>query len=200
FRTYLSEAGIESQLTAPGTPQQNRVAERRNRTLMEMVRSMMSYSKLPDSFWGFALETTCYILNSVPSKSVDNTPDELWKGRKPSFSQIRIWGCPAHVLVQEAGKLKKRSEVRLFVGYSKETKGGLFYSPEDQKVIVSTNARFLEEDCIIDHKPSSKLVLEELGRNIDSSPPSAQVDTSHSTTTRNTDSVPVQTAPRRSGR
>ncbi|CAA0835188.1 Unknown protein, partial [Striga hermonthica] len=89
---------------------------------------------------------------------------------------------------------------RLFVGYSKETKGGLFYSPEDQKVIVSTNARFFEEDYIIDHKPSSKLVLKELGRDIDSSPPSAQVDTSHSTVTRNTDSVPVQTVPRRSGR
>ncbi|GER47805.1 gag-pol polyprotein [Striga asiatica] len=200
FRTYLSEAGIESQLTAPGTPQQNGVAERRNRTLMEMVRSMMSYSRLPDSFWGLALETASYILNMVPSKSVDTTPYEMWKGRKPSFSQFRVWGSPAHVLVQEPGKLEKRSEARVFVGYPKETKGGLFYSPGDQKVIVSTNARFLEEDYIMNHKPASRLVLEELRGESDGSPPSAQVDTSHNTATRHTESVPVQTVPRRSGR
>ena len=81
FRNYLSEAGIQSQLSAPGTPQQNGVAERKNMTLMEMVRSMMSYSELPNSFWGYALETVVYILNMVPSKSVPSTPIELWDGR-----------------------------------------------------------------------------------------------------------------------
>ena len=81
FRDYLSEQGITSQLSAPGVPQQNGVAERRNRTLMDMVRSMMSYSDLPNSFWGYALETTAYILNLVPSKSVPITPTELWTGR-----------------------------------------------------------------------------------------------------------------------
>ncbi|KAL8088515.1 hypothetical protein AgCh_038337 [Apium graveolens] len=74
FREYLSENGIESQLTAPGTPQQNGVAERRNQTLLESVRSMMSYSDLPKSFWGHALETAAYLLNLVPSKSVPKTP------------------------------------------------------------------------------------------------------------------------------
>ena len=98
FRSYLSEAGIQSQLSAPGTPQQNGVAERRNKTLMEMVRSMMSYSELPYSFWRYALETAVYILNMVPSKSVPSTPIELWNGRKPSLNHIRIWGSPAHVL------------------------------------------------------------------------------------------------------
>ena len=57
FEDYLLEHGIVSQLTAPGTPQQNGVAERRNRTLLDMVRSMMSYSSLPPSFWGYALQT-----------------------------------------------------------------------------------------------------------------------------------------------
>ena len=162
FREYLSENGIESQLTAPGTPQQNGVAERRNRTLLESVRSMMSYSDLPKSFWGHALETAAYLLNLVPSKSVPKTPLELWTGDKPSLRHIRIWGCPAHVLNKNATKLESRTEVKLFVGYPMGTKGYLFYSPKDRDVTVSTNARFLEEDYIMNHKPMSSIVLEEL--------------------------------------
>ena len=80
FLDFLTVNGIRSQLTAPGTPQQNGVAERRNRTLMEMVRSMMSHATLPSSFWGYALETAAYLLNLVPCKSVPKTPVELWIG------------------------------------------------------------------------------------------------------------------------
>ena len=72
-------------MTAPRTLQQNGIAERRNRTFLEMVRSMMSYSTLPVSFWGYALKTAMHILNLVPSKSVPNAPKELWSGRKPSM-------------------------------------------------------------------------------------------------------------------
>ena len=67
-------------MTAPGTLQQNGITERRNRILLEMVRSMMSYSTLPISFWGYALNTVMYLLNLVPSKSVPKTPVELWNG------------------------------------------------------------------------------------------------------------------------
>ena len=105
FKSYLAQEGIISQLSSPRTPQQNGVSERRNRTLLDMVRSMLSYSSLPESFWGYALETAAYILNLVPSKSVSKTPTELWKGRKPSLNHIRIWGAPAHVLVQKQQKL-----------------------------------------------------------------------------------------------
>ena len=79
FKDYLTENGTVSQLTAPGTPQQNGVAERRNMTLLDMVRSMLSYSTLPISFWGYALNTAMYLLNSVP-KSIPKTPIELWNG------------------------------------------------------------------------------------------------------------------------
>ena len=84
FKFYLTQEGIVSQLSTPGTPQQNGVAERRNRNLLDMVRSMLSYSFLPISFWGYALETATYLLNLIPSKSVSKTPTELWNGRKPS--------------------------------------------------------------------------------------------------------------------
>ena len=90
FKDYLTQNGIVSQLTAPGTPQQNDVAEKRNRTLLEMVRSMISYSTLPVSFWGYALKAAMHILNLVPSKSVPNTPKELWSRRKPSMRYLHI--------------------------------------------------------------------------------------------------------------
>ena len=66
FKDYLTQNGIVSQSTAPGTPQQNGVAERRNKIFLEMVRSMMNYSTLPISFWGYALKTAMHILNLVP--------------------------------------------------------------------------------------------------------------------------------------
>ena len=126
------------------------------------MRSMLSYSSLPISFWGYAIETAMYLLNLVPSKTVPKTPTELWKGRKPSLSHIRIWGAPAHVLRKDPNKLESRTEVCMFVGYPKGTRGGLFYSPSDKKVIVSTHATFLEEDYISNFKPKSKIILEEL--------------------------------------
>ena len=99
-----------------------------------------------------------------------------------------------------ADKLESRTEVYLFVGYPRGTKGGLFYSPTDKKVIVSTNARFLEEDYVIDHKPRSKIVLEELRgeRPAQTSlPPIVQEEMPQETSVE----APIDTlVPRRSGR
>ena len=77
FTDYLIENRIVSQLTAPGTPPQNGVVERRNKMLLDMVRSMMSYSTLPISFWGYALQIATDILNVVSSKTILKTPLEL---------------------------------------------------------------------------------------------------------------------------
>nr|AAX94813.1 retrotransposon protein, putative, Ty1-copia sub-class [Oryza sativa Japonica Group]ABA93176.1 retrotransposon protein, putative, Ty1-copia subclass [Oryza sativa Japonica Group] len=93
FGNHLKECGIVPQLTPPGTPQWNGVSERRNRTLLDMVRSMMSQTDLPLSFWGYTLETAAFTLNRVPSKSVDKTPYEIWTGKRPSLSFLKIWGC-----------------------------------------------------------------------------------------------------------
>ncbi|KAJ9557599.1 hypothetical protein OSB04_012213 [Centaurea solstitialis] len=91
FGNHLMECGIVSQLTPPYTPQMNGVSERRNRTLLDMVRSMMCHSTLPVSFWGHALETAAHILNRAPTKSMEKTPYELWKGKKPKMSFLKIW-------------------------------------------------------------------------------------------------------------
>ena len=96
-REYLSEQlkelcdekGIARQLMMPYTPQQNGVAERRNQTLLEMVRSMMARANLPISYWGDALLTAAYILNQVPSKLASSTPYELWTGKKPDLNNLR---------------------------------------------------------------------------------------------------------------
>ena len=92
FGVHLKQCGIVSQLTPPGTPQRNGVSERRNRTLLEMVRSMMSLTDLPLSFWGYALDTTAFTLNRAPSKSVETTPYELRFSKKPKLSFLQILG------------------------------------------------------------------------------------------------------------
>ena len=87
------------------------MAERRNRTLLDMVRSLMSYSDISKFLWGYALETTTHILNSVPTKSIPNTHIELWTGRKSSLQHHRIWGCPAYLLKGKTEKLKNKSKL-----------------------------------------------------------------------------------------
>ena len=109
-----------------------------------MMRFMFSYNSLLSSFWGYALQTTMYILNVVSSKSVPKTPLEMWSSRKASLRHFRIWGCPAHVLKSKTKNLESRSQMCLFD--TKETMGGFFYSSEENKVFVSTNATFLEEE------------------------------------------------------
>ena len=75
----------------PGTPHHNGVSERHNRTLLDMVQSMMSLTELPLSFWGYALEIAASTLNRAPSKSVETTPYELWFGNKPKLSFLKVW-------------------------------------------------------------------------------------------------------------
>ena len=86
--TYFQSVGIIHETTTPYTPQQNGVAERKNRTLKEMVNSMLSYSGLSNGFWGEAMLTACYLLNRIPNKRNRTTPYELWYKRKPNLSYL----------------------------------------------------------------------------------------------------------------
>ena len=89
----------------------------------------MSYSTLTISFWAYALQIATDILNVLSSKAILKTPLELWCGRKPSLQHYRIWGFSTHVLNRRnTGKLDSRTEVCLFISYSKGTKGGIFYN------------------------------------------------------------------------
>ena len=164
FAKFLEENGIVAQYTTPGTPQQNGVAERRNRTLMDMVRSMTSVSNLPPNMWSEALKTAVYILNRVPSKSVPKTPFELWNGWKPSLNHVHIWGCQVEVRVYNPHerKLDPRTVSGFFIGYAEKSKGYRFYCPSHtHKVEEARNARFLE-DYNTNESRSHKVVIEEV--------------------------------------
>ena len=105
FTQYLKDNGILSQWTPPYTPQMNGVSERRNRTLLDMVRSMMSHVKLLIFLWGYTLESAAYILNKITSKSVFSTPYKIWKQKKSNFKHVKVWRCPTHVKKHDPNKL-----------------------------------------------------------------------------------------------
>ena len=147
FAKFLEECGIVPQYTMPGSPSMNGVAERRNRTLKDMVRSMISHSTLPESLWGEALKTAAYILNRVPTKAAAKTPYELWTGKKPSLKHFHIWGCPAEARPYRPNekKLDSRTISCYFIGYSERSRGYKFYDPTTKSIFETGTAMFFED-------------------------------------------------------
>ncbi|GJZ12069.1 retrotransposon protein, putative, ty1-copia subclass [Tanacetum coccineum] len=162
FKDYLKACGIVQQLTPPYTPQHNGVSERRNRTLLDMVRSMMNLTTLPLSFWDYALESATRILNMVPTKKVDKTPYELWYGKVPNLSYLKVWGCEALVKRDTPDKLQQRSVKCIFIGYPKETMGYYFYFPPENKIVVARYAEFFEKNLITQEVSGRAMDLEEI--------------------------------------
>ena len=121
----------------PGTPQHNGVSEHHNRSLLDIVQSMMSLTDLPLSFWRDALETAAFMLNRAPSKSVDTTPYELWFSKKPKLSFLKVWGCDAYVEKFQPNKLEPKSEKCVFIEYPKKTIGYTFYHRSESKIFVA---------------------------------------------------------------
>src|SRR4051812_29743910 len=162
FGLHLKQCGIVSQLTPPGTPQRNGVSERRDRTLLDMVRSMMSLTDLPLSFCGYALETAAFTLNRTPSKSVETTPYELWFSKKPKLSFLKVWGCDAYVKKLQPDKLEPKSEKCVFIGYPKKTAGYTFYHRSEGKIFVARNGSFLEKEFLSKEVSGRKVELDEV--------------------------------------
>jgi hypothetical protein len=127
FTMYLKECGMVSQLTPSGMPQWNGISERRNQTLLDMIRSMMSNITLPKIFWGNTLETVALTINRVSSKSVEKTPYELWFGKVPNMSYLKIWGCEVFVKCPTSDKLRPKADKCFFIGYPKKMNGYYFY-------------------------------------------------------------------------
>nr|GEV43687.1 hypothetical protein [Tanacetum cinerariifolium] len=121
FKDYPKAYGIVQKLTPPYTPQLSGMSQRRNRTLLDMVRLLMNLTTLSLSFWDYALETATRILNMVPTKKVDKTPYGLWYEKVPNLSYLKVWGCEALVKRDTPDKLQQRSVKCIFIRYPKET-------------------------------------------------------------------------------
>nr|GEX02007.1 hypothetical protein [Tanacetum cinerariifolium] len=172
FLDHLKEHGIISHHTFPYTSQNNRVSKRRNRTLLGMVRSMMSQTTLLKSFWDYALETAAPIFNMVPTEKVDKTPYEIWHGQALKLSYLKVWGCEAFVkrdTLTKPDKLDHRSFKCIFVGYPKETMRYSFYSPSENKVFVARNAK-LFKSILLDLKANGSVEDLELIQEEDTNP------------------------------
>lgn len=146
LREFYEAEGIEAQFTTPYSPQQNGVAERRNRYLQEMAICMLADAGLGKLYWGEAVMTAAYLQNRLPSRVVSKTPYELWTGRKPRFEHLRVFGCDAYVHVPDAkrSKLDEKSIKLTFVGYSEDHKGYRFLDRATNRVTLSRDARFIE--------------------------------------------------------
>ncbi|KAJ9558487.1 hypothetical protein OSB04_013101 [Centaurea solstitialis] len=147
LNSFCEEKGIERQFSAPRTPQQNGVAERRNRTLIEAARTMLADSKLPITFWAEAVNTACYVQNRVlVVKSKGKTPYELLKNKKPFIGFFVPFGCPCTILNTKThlGKFDSKSEDGFFVGYSTQSKAVRVFNTVSRCIEESDNVRFNE--------------------------------------------------------
>jgi len=164
FDSFLKMHGIQRRLTVPYTPEQNGVAERMNRTLIEMARCVLFQGKLDNSFWAEAVHSACYLRNRCASRSLNGrTPYEMWNDMKPQLGHLRTIGTEVYVLDKALGKGKfdVRGEKGVLVGYSEQIKGYRVWIPTRRNIIVSRDVRFLEEIVNTSKNDSpNKLVVE----------------------------------------
>jgi len=122
FSKFGEKMGILHNFSAPRTPQQNGVVERKNRSLEELARTMISESSLPKYFWADAVSTSCYVMNRVLIRPIlKKTPYELFNGRKPNINHLRVFGCSYFVLnngKENLGKFDEKADHGIFIGYS----------------------------------------------------------------------------------
>nr|GEX49324.1 retrovirus-related Pol polyprotein from transposon TNT 1-94 [Tanacetum cinerariifolium] len=149
---FYEEKCIKREYSVARTPQQNRVDERRNKTLIEVARTMLADSKLPTIFWAEAVNTACYVQNKVlVVKPHFKTPYELFKGGSPSLSFMRPFGCHVTILntLDQLGKFNEKSNERIFVGYSTISKSFRVYNTRTRKVEENLHITFLENKSMI---------------------------------------------------
>lgn len=148
MKTYLTKQGIQHQLTVPYSPEQNGVAERMNRTLIESSRSMLSHASLPNCYWAEAVSTASYIRNRMRTSSLEVTSYERWYGRKPDLTHMRVFGCMAYAHVPDSirQKLDSKAEKFRFIGYNVGVKAYRLYDEETRKLVIRRNVKFNESD------------------------------------------------------
>ncbi|KAJ9560945.1 LOW QUALITY PROTEIN: hypothetical protein OSB04_006105 [Centaurea solstitialis] len=161
FNAYCRKNGITRHRTVAHTPQQNGVAERMNRTILEKVRCMLSNSKMPKTFWAEAASTACYLINRSPSVALEKkTPMEVWSGSPTAYTDLKIFGCPAYARVDN-GKLEPRAIKCNLLGYKDGVKGFRLWCLETKKILISRDVTFDESSMLSDSPPPTSEPISE---------------------------------------
>ncbi|CAM8943434.1 unnamed protein product [Rhodiola kirilowii] len=164
FGALCAQTGIIHEVTPPYSPQSNGVAERKNRTIKEMMNAMLLSSGLPQSMWGEAVLSANYLLNRIPRKRKEKSPFELFKGRKPAYKHLRVWGCLAKVMAPGPKRMKigPKTVDCVLIGYAQNSNAYRFIvyefkNPDIHKntIIESKNASFFEHMFPYKEKPAS---------------------------------------------
>uniref|UniRef100_A0A6N2MZF3 Integrase catalytic domain-containing protein n=1 Tax=Salix viminalis TaxID=40686 RepID=A0A6N2MZF3_SALVM len=164
MKEYLGSNGILHQTSCVSTPQQNGVAERKNRDLLEKTRALILPMNVPKKFWSYGVLTATYIINRLPSQVLDfQCPMEILQGKTPNISHLKVFGCTCfvHIHSTQRDKLEPRAVKCIFLGYSHTQKGYKCYDVTRQKVYVSRDVRFVETNPYFS-TPNKREPLEEL--------------------------------------
>ncbi|GKB03274.1 putative ribonuclease H-like domain-containing protein [Tanacetum coccineum] len=148
---FCTKKGIKREFSNARTPQQNGVAERRNRTLIEAARTMLTDAKLPVTFWAKAVSSACYVQNRVlVNKYHNKTPYELFNGRSPAIRFLRPFGCHIMILntLDNLGKFDAKGDEGYFVGHSLSSKAFRVFNKRTKKVKEKPHVDFLESKPI----------------------------------------------------
>ncbi|KAK1553149.1 hypothetical protein Q3G72_029697 [Acer saccharum] len=172
FETFCNGLGISHEFSAPRTPQQNGVVERKNRVLQEMARVMLLSNNVPRNLWAEAINTACYIGNRVFLRpGTRNTSYELWKGKRPNVSYFHTFGSKCYILNDrdQLGKFDAKSDEGIFIGYALNSIAYRVFNLKTLSVMESSNVVFddtrlksndHEEEVIFsDDSPLEKVVV-----------------------------------------
>ena len=144
----MSEKGIIHQTLCAHTPQQNGVAERNNRHLLEVARCLLFHMHVPKQFWSDAVLTACYLINRMPSSILDGASPHslLYPSSLPFSLPLKVFGCVCYVhnLGPSYDKLDPRATKCVFLGYSTTQKGYRCYSPVSRRYLTSIDITFVE--------------------------------------------------------
>lgn len=152
FDQFCMDEGIVRHRTCSYTPQQNGVAERLNRSILNKVRSMLSERGLEAKFWEEAVSTAFYLMNRNPSSVIEfEIPEQRWTTETPDLSGLRRFGCIAYIHADD-GKLNPRAKKGVFTGYPEGVKGFRIWLLDEQKCVISRNMVFREDQMFKDHK------------------------------------------------
>ena len=145
MEAFYKDKGVKQEFSAPGTPQQNGVVERKNRTLIEAARTMLDEAKLPTYFWAEAVQTACFTQNATLINKHGKTPYEMVKKKKPNLKYFHIFGCKCFVMKTHPEQLTKfdlKADEGIFVGYPVSTRAFRVYNLRTRVIMESIHVSF----------------------------------------------------------